>query len=277
MKSILSLIALLYLIQYTSGVPSVTVLEDGIIADFTKCSAGETNINQLNFSISVSTEGFTEPYKFNMLLEEPNYAFASCTVGAKPESTRSTAETEYMDCIINVAIFPLYKTKVSLKTNYGGDGSFEVKGWEDVIGKANVVQDYSSEEGGCYPVSQFTFKPEKFADTCREGKNDISITGEYAGEYKSAFNLEVVYLADEGKKYEQVPCTLSEPSESNSSTLELKCTLEGIKTIQLFDTTAYDETAKEYVWFSPSDQFKLKDCASSFIKLSALLLLCFLF
>ncbi len=299
MKSILSLIALLYLIQYTSSetdVPSVNVLEDGIVGDFTACSVPEKT-NKLKFSISVSTEGFTEPYKFNMLLEEPSYAFASCTVGAKSESTRSTAETEYMDCEIDVAMFPLYNTKVSLKTSYGGDGKFEVVGWEDVIGKANVVKDYSSSEDGCYPVSLFTFKPEKFNDTCVEGKNDISITGGYAGEFKSTFNLELVYfLVDEGN-YKGVSCTLSEPSESNSSDLELKCTVEGIKTMQFFDTTAYDKTTGEYVWISPSEKFVLKDCSnpgpepgpepgpgpeptptsSSFIKLSALLLLCLLF
>ena len=278
MKSILSLIALLYLIQYTSSetdVPSVTVLEDGIVPDFTKCGVPEKT-NQFKFSISVSTEGFTKPYTFTILLEEPSYAFASCTVGEKPESTRSTSETEYMDCVIDVAMFPLYGTKVSLLKEYNGDGTFEVKGWQDVIGKANVVQDYSS-EGGCYPESLFTFKPEKFADTCVEGKNAISITGGYSGEFKSTFNLELVYFLVDGGNYKGVPCTLSEPSESNTSDLELKCTVGGTKTIQFFETTAYDETAKEYVWITRSEKFSLKDCSSTFIKLTGLLLLCLLF
>ena len=136
MKSILSLITLVYLIQYISSedLPSITIKEDGIVNEFTLCNTDENTKKVFRFSISVSTEGFTQPYEFNMPLAEPNNAFASCIVGEKSsEQTRSTSETEYINCLVNTTIFPLYKTKVSLQKDYPGDGNFELVGWEDAL------------------------------------------------------------------------------------------------------------------------------------------------
>lgn len=295
MKSILSLITLVYLIQYISSedLPSITIQQDGIVNEFTLCNTDKNTKKEFRFSISVSTEGFTQPYEFNMPLAEPNNAFASCIVGEESsEQTRSTSETEYINCLVNTTIFPLYKTKVSLQKDYPGDGNFELVGWEDAFGKDNVITDFTEGEvDGCYPTCQISFKPsENLVDTCVENGHSISIKGEYAGEIKGTLNFPVYYLVEENK-YRGAYCTLSKVSESNASDLELKCTVKDIKTMKFFDTIAYDETAETYVWISSSVKYELKDCSnpqpdpepdptpsfSSFIKLSVLLLLSLLF
>ena len=310
MKSILSLIALAYLIQFSlseTEVPSVTILEDGIIADFTSCAADENQKTKLSFSIAVTTEGFENAYTFKMGLAEPKFAYAECTVGEKEsEPTRSTSETEYMECVVDSTLFAIYNTKVSLLTNYGGDGTFEMLGWAEVFGTNNVVVDYTSGDvDGCYPKNcTLSFTPSKnIVDTCEEdGKHDISITGELKGEFKGALSFMAWYSIGENK-YGGSTCTLQEPaSKTNESDLELKCTIQkDTKSIQFFDTIPYDEKAGQFVWIIASEKYELKDCSkpepepgpgpepgpepepepkpvsSSYITLSALLLLSLLF
>ena len=293
MKSILSLIALAYLIQFSlseTEVPSVKILEDGIIADFTLCTADENQKTKLSFSIAVTTEGFEKPYTFKMGLAEPKFAYAECTVGEKePEQTRSTSEAEYMDCVVDSTLFAIYHTKVSLLTNYGGDEAFKMLGWADVIGKNNVVIDYTSGEvEGCYPKNTFNFAPSKnIVDTCAEdGKHDISITGEFMGDFKEALSFMPWYSIGENK-YGGSNCTIQEPaSKSNKIDLELKCTIQkDTKSIQFFYTIPFDEKARQFIWISETEKYVLKDCSkpepkpsfSSYITLSALLLLSLLF
>lgn len=284
MKSILSLIALAYLIQFSFSLPSVTVQEDGIIPDFTNC----LEKTKLTFSISVKTEGFDKEYKFAMPLAEPNLAFAECTVAKKEEEpTRSTAETEYMECVIDTLKFAVYKTKVSLLADYAGDGNFELLGWKDVFGKNNLVADFTSGEvDGCYPPDvPLSFTPsENLDDTCAEdGKHEISLKGTIIGDLPNPLSFVTWYSVGKNE-YESSTCTLQAAS-AESKDAELKCTVKKeAKTLQFFETIPYEEKAQQYVWILPSKQFNL-DCGkpepkpsfSAYIKLSGLLLLSLLF
>ena len=288
MKSILSLIALAYLIQFSFSLPSVTVQEGGIIADFTKCDETKT---KFSFSIEVKTEGFDKEYTFLMPLAEPILALAECTVGKKEESTRSTAETEYMDCVVDTLKFAIYQTKVTLLADYAGDGNFELSGWADVIGKNNLVVDYTSGDvDGCNIDAPVYFKPgEDLVDTCAEdGKHEISVKGVFQGTLPNPLSFMTWYSVGKNQ-YESSTCTLQAAS-AESQDAELKCTVKKeAKTLQFFETIPYEETAKQYVWIMTSKQFNLKDCGkpepepepkpsfSAYIKLSGLLLLSLLF
>ena len=264
MKYILSLIALAYLIQFSfsADVPSVTVQEDGIISDFSQCVDGEDGKKKLQFSISVKTEGFTKQYQFNMPLLEPEDSFASCTVGGSSQS-RLLAETEYMDCVIDTTLFPISNTKVSLVTNYGGDGNFEVLNWIEVIGKQNVIIEYKSNEG-CHPAYGIIFTPsENLIDTCTdEESHTISIQGEYTGELKGALTFVGYYIVGEGS-YKGNTCTLSEPSSSSGKVLELKCYVKDVSKLRFFETVSYDETAKVFILIHSSIEYELKDCSKT--------------
>lgn len=283
MKSILSLIALAYLIQFSFSLPSVTVQEGGIIGEFTDCA--ETKA-KFSFSIEVKTEGFDKEYTFAMPLAEPNLAFAECTVAKKEEETRSTAETEYMECVVDTLKFAVYKTKVSLLADYAGDGNFELLGWKDVIGKNNLVVDYTGTPDGCYPDGvPLSFTPsEDLVDTCAEdGKHEISLKGTIIGDLPNPLSFVTWYSVGKNE-YESSTCTLKAVS-AESKDAELKCTVKKeAKTLQFFETIPYEETAKQYVWILPSKQFNL-DCGkpepkpsfSAYIKLSGLLLLSLLF
>ena len=259
MKSILSLIALAYLIQFSfssSDIPTVTVLEDGITTF--NCLLDKTT-SLFQFSILVETEGFTSPYEFKMRLEKPSYVFATCTVGNKETAVRSTTEEEYIDCQIDTSMFPIYDTEVALLKNYGGDGSFELKGWEEVIGKNNVVTKYEGEKDGCYQDYRITFAPNgDFFDQCTDqpGEHIFSVTGETSGEVMGELNF-VAWFLVAGEKYRGGVCRLAPPSdtEANSSDLELTCKVEASQTLQFFDTLPYDQVADEYVWIYSSEKF----------------------
>ena len=283
MKSILSLIALAYLIQFSFSLPSVTVQEGGIIADFTKCADDKT---KFEFSIEDKTEGIEKENTFLMPLAEPILALAECTVGKKEESTRSTAETEYMDCVVDTLKFAIFQTKVTLLADYAGDGKFEMLGWADVIGKNNLVVDYTS--SGCNINAPVSFKPgEDLVDTCAEdGKHEISVKGVFQGEFPNPLSFMTWYSVGKNE-YESSTCTLQAVS-AESQDAELKCTVKKeAKTLQFFETIPYVETAKQYVWIMTSKQFNLKDCGkpepepkpsfSAYIKLGGLLLLSLLF
>ena len=280
MKSILSLIALAYLIQFSfssSDIPTVTVLEDGILPP--TCLLDQIN-SLFKFSIPVQTEGFTAPHEFKMLLETPGYIFATCTVGYKETEVRSTTEEEYMDCEIDTSMFPIYGTSVTLSKNYGGDGTFELNGWDTVIGKKNVVITYVGDDG-CYQDYRITFTPNgDFFDQCTDqpGEHIFSVTGTGAGEFMGELNF-VAWFLVAGEKYRGGVCRLAPPSETeaNTSDLELTCKVEAFQTLQFFDTLPYDQVAGQYVRIYPSEKFGLKDCFSTFTKLSALLLLSLLF
>lgn len=282
MKSILSLITLAYLIQFSfssSDIPTVTVLEDGI-ATF-NCLLDKTT-SLFQFSILVETEGFTSPHEFKMRLEKPNYMFATCTVGNKETAVRSTSEEEYIDCEIDTSMFPIYgPTEVALLKNFEGDGTFVLNGWETVIGKNNVVETYVKEEDGCFQDYRITFNPNgDFFDQCTDqpGEHIFSVTGETEGNVMGELNF-VAWFLVAGEKYRGGVCRLAPPSdtEANSSDLELTCKVEASQTLQFFDTLPYDQVADEYVRIFTSEKFGLKDCFSTFTKLSALLLLSLLF
>ena len=279
MKSILSLIALAYLIQFSisSSDPTVTVLGDGI-ATF-NCLSDQTS-SVFQFSILVQTEGFTSPYEFKMLLEKPSYVFATCTVGNKETAVRSTSEEEYMDCQIDTSMFPMYDTEVALLKDYRGDGAFVLNGWDTVIGQNNVITKYEGDVG-CYHAYTKSFNPNgDFFDQCTDqpGEHIFSVTGTGAGDFTGELNF-VAWFLVAGEKYRGGVCRLAPPSETevNSSDLELTCKVEASQTLQFFDTLPYDQTADTFVWIYPSVKFELKDCFSTFTKISALLLLSLLF
>ena len=279
MKSIL-LIALACLIQLSfssTDVATVTIKEEGIIDSLTQCFGDGQGHASFKFSIAVTTEGFAAPYQFKMLLGSPSYAFATCVVGPQESETRSTSEDEYIDCEIDVSMFPLYQTKVSLLQSYGGDGTFELLNWEKVIGVRNLVEDFTL-EGGCYNSYSLTFLPsEEWTDDCTNvrGRHIVSFLGEYNGEYRGALSLVPWFLIENGK-YRGAVCELREPTVvANSGQLELVCDLEeNYSFIKFFDTTAYDQTTGTNVWIEGTDVvYQLMDCGLSFIKMSGLLLL----
>ena len=127
MKSIFSLIALVCFIQLSfslSDIPTITILQNGIIRNMSICMKSTKGKSKgksgFTFYIWVSNEGFSNIYQFKMLLEEPSYAFATCS--AEPRyATRST-----MECYIDTGMFPLNGTKVLLQPSYRGDGNFEL-------------------------------------------------------------------------------------------------------------------------------------------------------
>ena len=172
-------------------------------------------------------------------------------------------------------------TTLSLFKNYGVDGSFELKRWEEVFGKNNIITTYEEKDGCYYLYYDLTFKPNgDFIDKCgdRAGEHIFSITGESEGEFKGELNFVAWFLvADE--KYRGGVCKLSKVStqKENSSDLKLTCTVEAVKSLQFFNTLPGDKKADTFVWIYPSERFELKESFSSFIKLSALLLLSLLF
>lgn len=248
-------------------------IEDGIIQPF-ECMTQEDPFN-FNFYISISTQGFDKDYQFRMRLNEPNYAFADCTIFASINGPlRSTSESEQMKCSINVILFPLFG-RVSLLTDYYGDGSFELDNWKEVIGLNNVVMEDTQQ---CYPQYTNIFEAGFYTERCtsERGTHELTIMGSL--EPKSQYEVLTIfpYLLVDDSKYRGATCTLSYIPQNSGDDYELKCQFEDGLSARFFPTMAYNEETGILFYIKESNNMQLSDCFSSFLKFSSLILLSFL-
>ena len=272
---IISLILFVFLSIVKCSTDKYVKIEGGIISPY-ECMQTEEEPFGFNFYISISTEGFDKDYSFQMKLNEPKYAFADCTIFAPNEGPlRSTSESEQMKCTIDVILFPL-DGRVSLLTDYTGDGTFELDKWNEVIGLNNIVKNDNVQ---CYPTISYIFEAGSALDRCtsERGVHELSIMGSLESETPLNTPLTIYpYLLVDGSKYRGATCILSYKPQNSGDDYELKCQFEDGLSAEFFPTMAYEKNANKFVYFKKSEIMPLLDCFSSFIKFSSLILLTFL-
>ena len=276
MKYTILLIILAFLSIVKCSTDKTVTIEDGIITVSDACM-GQENPFSYTFYISISTEGFEEDYNFKMLLAQPSYAFAECTIFAPQLGPiRSTSESEQMKCTISMIMFPL-TGPVYLDASYDAAGEdFVLLGWNEVIGKNYIVK---NDENDCHPPIGYLFTPGSYIDQCtsEKGVHDLSVMGTLtiAPGYEFTRALSITpYLLVDSTKYRGALCTLNYIPENSGEDYELRCQFEDGLSAQFFPTLPYDsEDNSLFVWISQSNPMELKNCFSSFIKLSSLILL----
>lgn len=276
MKNILKILFFVCFIQaiFCSGEDyyTITVQEGGLSSD------GCTDITSFVFYIKVITSGFLEPYTFPMFLQNPSYAFATCTIPATQEGE------QFITCVIDTTIFALYAGyQVTLPATLTSS-SISIEQWENVGGYTLELKTDCLVPNAAYsfePDSGSTFNFEYYNE---KGNPVISHYGtftslEYSKNYltetESQFFLSVNYYSDE--KLKQANCEIDAYNLNSGDPVDkIFCEVEGKEAI-FFPTWAKETTTVDIPYYIGVNLYGKVNLLGSYLKISALLLLSLLF
>lgn len=234
---------------------------------------------QYGFAFLAQTSGFTGEATLRFYLDSPYYNLFTCTVPPSKEGEYSTIE-----CYADSNIFPIFEdTTLPLPDDPKVSGvSFE--GWNLLKIKPLTFTKCTQ----LTPTSTFNSKEEFTLDCDNSGNNVISTTGSFSTSFKdkkifltstdedyTTYSFKPYLLVD--GKIAQALCYIYVLNGENGGDDQLSCHVNGQKNGIFFDTAATLELVEgseaEVVRMKPSQPFSLKVCKSSFMKLSAFILI----
>jgi len=244
------LIVLAFLIQITSSKKYIKFHSRGMT---NKCDYGNS---QYVFYFVAEYEGVKS---FKLFLKEPSYAYAMCSVGYPSTVT----------CSIDVKTFPLKFTRVELPESIL-HVDFEYSGWENVISNPIINSGVNCMYKSILSLSQFyPDSKEKVNHTClSDDKHELKIPGLFVPKhlYSTKNDYELINFCKCGYNFNccNDNCILSIYDKVNDthSKSELKCIIEGSKTVELFPTIATDLDNDIEAYLRTSEKYDL-NCNSS--------------
>ena len=275
MKNILKTLFFICFIQaiFCSGEDyyTITVQEGGL------SSVGCPDITSFVFYIKVITSGFVEPYTFPMFLENPSYAFASCTIPITQEGE------QYITCEIDTTKFALYAGyQVTLPATLTSS-TIKIENWGYVGGLSFTLStDCVIQAAYLFePDSQSTFNFEYYNEkgnpiVSHYGTfEELGINKNYLTESESQFYVYPYYYSDEQLK--QAYCEIYSYNLNSADPVDkILCEVEGHEAI-FFPTVAQESTSSTNPIFIRLNLLAKINLLGSYLKISALLLLSLLF
>lgn len=230
------------------------------------------------FSFTALTSGFTDSYKFPLLLSEPDYASATCYVPATIDGT-----TQEIYCVVSGYQFPILADYITLPTNIDFS-PIDPTNWYEVIGvNPRVIV------GKCAPSTPNIFtksKTEAFVYAMdNEGKRVIYGTGSleinfgrnYLTETETYNEYYIKPYAFVDDQYAYIDCFIRTPININGGEDEIYCYTNGKTKVVFFPTVSSifsDNTDKGILYFDAHEQVDLSGGYNyGTFKLTALLFL----
>ena len=243
-----------------------------------------------SFKIHCRTDGMVSGEKITILLDNPPYASAECTLSREPESDIPGEEDNFF-CDINGQIYPLIKDDIVLCNRtecIKGDGEIIIEKWENITRQNPIDKDADCFYPYDYELS-FDLEKEIKHNCLPDGKEELTFSGAYSDikknlELKSSTEYTIKpYLTIDGNLAKSeciiIPENTTDPSSSKTP-CKVKCILNGKTKAQFFRTISNLEKDNKnstfYALILNSTEIALKNCSSSFLKLSSFLLIALL-
>lgn len=243
------LIALAFLIQLTSSKKFIKFQSRGLL---NKCE------NDGNYVFNIIASDYQGINTFTIDLKEPSYVQAVCTSGYS------------IECTIDVKMFPLYRTKVVLPESLS-NVDFEYSGWENVISNPVLSSGTYCINGNYFELPHFYPESKEKVEHTRlsDDKYELKIPGLLPKKISldsSYYEMNVIFKCDKNKYgYCDEDCFLyiNDAFNLTHSKSELKCIIEGSKTVEFFPTIVSDLNKLIDVYLHIYEKYNLTSDSSS--------------
>ena len=223
-----------------------------------------------SFSFLAITTGFSKGLKFNLPLENPNYAFFDCEVPANNDND----ETE-ITCKINPQIFPVFdENNYTLPINLESiKSTIKIEDWYDNIGnnpnlgKPDCQPEYSYKFTKNNEIS-FSIGVDEKGQKILVGKGTFEISSDNINYLKlngeTTYHINPYIEIDGNYKYAE--CIIY-PYNENSGNDEIRCIVIGENIIKFFPTLSKETINNEYFRLEINEQIDL-DIPSDYYKMT---------
>ena len=270
----------LYTLLFVIFIQACLNSSDSVISidEYNQLTIVNCDKEQYGFAFLAKTS-LTGGATFYFYLDSPYYNLFKCTVPPSKDGEYCTIE-----CYVDSNIFPIFEETTLPLPDDPKVAGFSFEGW-DLLKVQPLTFSKCTQ---LTPTSTFNSKEEFSLDCDNSGNNVISTTGSFSTSFKdkkifltstdedyTTYSFKPYLLVD--GKVDQALCYIYVFNDENGGDYQLSCHFNGKKNGIFFDTAATLELVEgseaQVVRMKPSKPFSLKVCKSSFMKLSAFILI----